>query len=439
MEKEVEKYYHNNRTEEVQDIIERMPTKFGFWVSVIVITIFILLFVFGWLIRYPDVVTGQITINANEAPVKLVANSYGKLQLYGINSMDDVKENQVIASLQNPAELNSILKLDSALKRFDPNSNDFSFLMSNLPKTLTFGEINAKYAVFLNSINEFNNYNVDKLYDKQAQNLSKLIDEQKTAIQTSLKRIEMSKSNLSSMAKFYKRDSILLAKKVISESEFDKTEMSYTNSKDAYQGTVASLLNNKQQAQQTEGKLKETIIQKSEKQKELRIAVIATYNDLVDNIKSWEMKYVFRAPFAGKIQFLKFWTQNQFVQSGEPVFSVVPQMKTAIGQVSIPTFGAGKVKKGQEVIVKLENFPYTEYGSIKGFVNSVSIATNSTKTEKGEVENYMVTVNFPNQLKTNYGSKLDVKLDAKGVAEIITKDRRLIERFFDNLKYAVNK
>lgn len=439
MDKEIQKYKGNDRTEEVQDIIERMPTRFGFWVTLIVIALFILLFVFGWFIRYPDVVSGQININATEAPVKLVANSYGKLKLNGLKSMSEVKENQVIAYLHNPADLNSILKLDSILKSFNPNSNDLTILIEQLPRDLTFGEINAKYAVFLNSVNELNNYNVDKLFDKQSQNLASLLREQKNAISTSLNRIDMSSRNLASMKKFYRRDSTLFSKRVISESELDKTEISYTTSKDTYQGAVSALINSKQQAQQTEGKLKEIAIQKSEKQKELRIAVIATYNDLVDNIKSWELKYVFRAPFAGKVQFLKFWVDNQFIQSGEQVFTVVPKMNKAYGEVSVPTVGAGKVKIGQEVIVKLDNFPYHEYGSIKGFVNSISLSTNTTKTDKGDVENYMVTVNFPEQLKTNYGAKLDVKLDAKGSAEIITNDRRLIERFFDNLKYAVKK
>jgi predicted HNH restriction endonuclease len=438
MDKEIQKY-NNKRTEEVQDIIERMPTKFGIWVSAIVLIIFILLFVFGWFIRYPDVVMGQVTINANEAPVKLIANAYGKLRLDRLKSMDEVKEGEIIACLQNPADLKNILKLDTALNQFNPNSNDFTVLMAKMPTNLTFGEINGKYAVFINSINELNNYNLDKLYDKQTQNLNGLLAQQNNAIGTSLKRIEMSSKNLAAMSKFYKRDSILFSKRVISEAELDKTEMSYTNNKDAYQGSVSSLISYKQQAQQTEGKIKEIAIEKSEKLKELRIAVIATYNDLVDNIKSWELKYVFKAPFDGRIQFLKFWVENQFVQSGEPVFTIIPKMKTAMGQVSIPTFGAGKVKVGQEAIVKLENFPYTEYGSIKGIVSSISLSTNATKTDKGEVESYMVTLNFPNQLRTNYGAILDAKLDAKGTAEIITKDRRLIERFFDNLRYVVRK
>ncbi|MEJ5994052.1 hypothetical protein WG904_06410 [Pedobacter sp. Du54] len=72
-------------------------------------------------------------------------------------------------------------------------------------------------------------------------------------------------------------------------------------------------------------------------------------------------------------------------------------------------------------------------------MKTIYLSTNTIKTEKGDVENFMVTVNFPNQLKTNYGPKLDVKLDTKGSAEIVTNDRRLIERFFDNLKYAVKK
>lgn len=39
------------------------------------------------------------------------------------------------------------------------------------------------------------------------------------------------------------------------------------------------------------------------------------------------------------------------------------------------------------------------------------------------------------RLKVNYGSQLDAKFEIKGLAEIITKNKKLIERLFDNLKY----
>jgi len=60
----------------------------------------------------------------------------------------------------------------------------------------------------------------------------------------------------------------------------------------------------------------------------------SSYNDLTDNIKTWDQKYVFRTPFSGKVQFLKFYAENQFVSSGEQVFRIVPE-------------------EGQVVIVKL--------------------------------------------------------------------------------------
>ncbi|MFD2148733.1 hypothetical protein [Mucilaginibacter antarcticus] len=91
------------------------------------------------------------------------------------------------------------------------------------------------------------------------------------------------------------------------------------------------------------------------------------------------------------------------------------------------------------MIIKLDNYPYREYGSIKGKVLSISLTTNTVKTEKGEAETYLVNVDLPDELKTNYGSKLDFKYEIKGTGEIITRDRKLIERLFDNMKYSVNK
>lgn len=427
------------RTEEVQHIIDRMPTRFGFWVSAIVVFLFILLFVFGWLVRYPDVIKGQININANSAPLRLIASFNGKLKLNGIKSMDEVNEGQVLAYIENPTNPTSVIYIDSLLKLFNPNTDKILDIRKELPHNFSLGELNAKYYAFVNSLQDFINYKEDKLLDKQAQNFLVLLNEQRNSISTANKRVEMAKNSLIYVHKFYSRDSSLFTKKVISESELDKTQMSYLSSKDGLQNAINNLINAKQAAQQTESKIQELGIQKPEKEKGLQIALISAYNDLVDNIKSWQQKYVFKAPFNGKVQFLKFYNENQFVQAGEQVFTIVPAAEKAFGQLVLPAQGSGKIRPGQEVIVKLDNYPYLEYGSITGRIKSISLTTNTTKTEKADVETYMVLVDFPHQLNTNYGTKLDFKAEAKGSAEIITNDRRLIQRLFDNLKYIMRK
>lgn len=429
----------NQRSEEVQHIINRMPTRFGFWVSSIVLLLFILMFVFGWLVRYPDIVTGQISVNTNNSPLKLVANSNGKLKLNKLGSMSDVREGQILAHIENPTNPESVLYIDSLLKIYNPNHDDILKIRQKLPSNISLGELNVKYYTFANALREFSNYKEDRLLDKQTGSYSALLNEQKNAINTANKRVEMAKNSLNYVSKFYTRDSLLFSKKVISESELDKAQMGYFSSKDALQNAISNLINAKQAAQQTESKIQELGIQKPEKEKELQIALISAYNELEDNIKNWEQRYVFKAPFGGKVQFLKFYNENQFVQAGEQVFTIVPKEERAFGQVVLLAQGSGKIKPGQEVIIKLDNYPYLEYGSLTGRVKSISLTTNTTKTEKSEVDTYMILVDFPNQLKTNYGRELEFKAELKGTAEIITNDRRLIQRLFDNLKYNLKK
>lgn len=76
-----------------------------------------------------------------------------------------------------------------------------------------------------------------------------------------------------------------------------------------------------------------------------------------------------------------------------------------------------------------------EYGYIKAKVTNIALVSSPLNTGNAVVDTYLVTLSFPEGFLTNYGSLLKFKYEAKGTAEIITKDRRLIERFFDNLKY----
>ncbi|WP_025146283.1 HlyD family secretion protein [Pedobacter jeongneungensis] len=431
--------FQNHRTEEVQNIIERMPTRFSFIVSLIIGLIFFLLITFGYLIRYPDVVKGQINVSSQSAPLKLVANISGKLKLGKLKSMASVKAGDLIAYIDNSADAKTVLHIDSLMGNFNPNDENLSHFKKTLPINLSLGELNARYYEFTNSLQELLNYQEDRLLEKGENNYQMLLTEQKKAITSALEKVSLSSSSMEFIHKSYNRDSILFHKKVISESEFDKSKLNYLSSRDGYQNALNSMINAKQAYQQTLGKLQEIKIQKPEKQKALMISLISSYNNLDDGIKSWIEKYTFRAPFDGKLQFQKFYADNQFIQSGDPIITIVPENQSFIGQVIVPSLGSGKIKKGQEVIVKLDAFPYMEYGSITGRVTAIAFASSSIHIDKTETESYMILVNFPNQMKTNYGSQLNFKAETKGTAEIVTNNRRLIERLFDNLRYALRK
>ena len=110
------------------------------------------------------------------------------------------------------------------------------------------------------------------------------------------------------------------------------------------------------------------------------------------------------------------------------IFTVVPlQQNTPKGKAMLPVQGAGKVKTGQRVNVRIKNFPDQEFGYLTGKVESIS----SVPTVEGF---YVVEITFPDGMKTNYGKTLPITQQILGSGDIITDDLRLIERFFMPVK-----
>lgn len=430
-----EKFKNAERTEEVQTIIDRMPANFGIRITIILAFFISTLSVLGWVIRYPDIVSGQVNINADNVPIKLVANMSGKLWINNFNSKDQVLIDEYIGIIQNTAKLEDVIKIKKIITEFNINSLHASKSKIEFPKSVSLGELSEKYFAFLNAYKQYINFYNDNLLSKQKEILEKLLIEQENVLCTSGDKLKICVENLRLSGKFFRRDSSLFRGKVLAEADFDRTVLSYLTSKDNYLTQINNITTIREQIQETGNKIQQNEIQKREQQKQTDQDLAAAYAALMDNFKLWEQKYVFKAPINGQVQFLNFLTNDQFIQQGDAVFTIVPKRKKTVGQMMLPATGAGKVKVGQKVIIKLENYPYLEYGTVAGIVSSISLTTNTYKTDKGIVETYLINVTLPDDLKTNYGSNLDFQFEIKGTGEIITKKRRLVERLFDNLKY----
>lgn len=93
---------------------------------------------------------------------------------------------------------------------------------------------------------------------------------------------------------------------------------------------------------------------------------------------------------------------------------------TFIGCVQLKMNVSGKVQVGQRVNLKFSNYPYMEYGVVKGVVGKISSVPNG--------DTYALEVNLPGQMVSTFGKKFEFQQELKGTAEIITEDRRLLNR-----------
>jgi HlyD family secretion protein len=173
-------------------------------------------------------------------------------------------------------------------------------------------------------------------------------------------------------------------------------------------------------------------LQQTERESVLQQNYRTGAEQLMNAIHGWELNYCLTAPIDGKVTFTKYWSENQYVQAGETVCTVVPSEKESlIGKALLPIQRSGKVQEGQRVIIRFANFPDQEFGVVNGTVKSISLVP----TEN----NYQVEIALPEGLMTNYRKTLPVSYEMKASADIVTEDLRLIERFFMPLKRVIKE
>lgn len=100
------------------------------------------------------------------------------------------------------------------------------------------------------------------------------------------------------------------------------------------------------------------------------------------------------------------------------------------GKIQVPLHGSGKIKKGQDVLITCDAFPYLEYGYIEGKVESISMIPDNNF--------YTVDVRFPQQLRFTSGEMVDFNGEIHEVAKVITEKRSVISRLISPIYYLLD-
>lgn len=420
------------RSEEVQTIIDRMPTRGATYAILLTTLLIIIILVLGFIIKYPDSVDGQISITAHLAPVRLVANSSGKLHLLCDNK-SSVLEGQIIGYIDNEANYKDILYIDSLLNLYNhQDMEDFSTRTG-----LILGGASSSFNAFCIAHSQYYRALHSDVYKTMCNSLQQQNEINYEIIENLNKELLLKKKKLNIEKERLTKDSILYKSKAISEQEYQRQESSFYDLQAAYKELHSGKLSYMAQIKRNEQQIQQYLLQEQETLDKLREELSVSKSQLSNTIHAWKKQYLQISPINGQMEFLGFWRENYFVQNGQELFSILPDHNEIIGEMIVPSYGIGKVKVGQTANVKVNNYPYMEYGLIKGKVSSISRLTNKIKTPsatQAESSVYRILITFPNGLRTNFDKTLDLDFESQGTSEIITRPKRLIERLFDNLK-----
>ena len=407
------------RSEEVQEILTRVPNWMIRWGSVVILLILLSLFFVSWVVKYPDVITTQIIITTNIPPEKLVAKVSGKIEALLVNDRTLVSRNMPLAVIENSANYEAVFLLKSIVDTINIDKNKFPFKKL---KSAQLGEIESFYAIFQKEsiADELNTnlkpYKVEGMAQSyeaiQLKERLNLLESQKNNNQSEL---VLQKSDLERYEGLYKKG-------IIAAQELEKHKLNYLQVDRNYKSLLSTISQLKSSLNELNKNSKTTQINENKENINLERNVIQAFYGLKKAIKDWELNYVLRSSVDGKVSFLQLWSANQNVEAGATIFVVIPSKENGyIGKVKAPAQNSGKIQIGQNVNIRLANYPDSEFGIIKGVIKAISL----TPDKDG---NLLINVSLPKGLETSYKKQIVFQQEMCGTADIVTEDLRLIER-----------
>ncbi|GAB4494112.1 MAG: HlyD family efflux transporter periplasmic adaptor subunit [Saprospiraceae bacterium] len=420
--------YVELRSEDVQEILGTPPHWLVRWGTAIVLVGFGLMLCAAWFIRYPDVVEGKVVITTVIPPVDVVARASGRVRLL-VPDKKLVQENELLAVLQSTADYNDVLNLEMAVDAWQ--RSDLDSLKSLIPeRNLTLGDIQADYVDFVQNLENFQlgksgrstvtTSNINSIKQQIAQLEQSIAYEER-----GLKRVN---DQLKIAEELYEKQKELYEQGITSRVDFEEERTKLANlerQRDLYEDNI---LRKRSEIINLRKGITEQSISQTENTSETSSRLLGSLNTLRSSINKWKQTYLITSPIVGRVSLVA--TEKKFVKEGEPILTIVPQQSKAIvGRVMLPVEVSGKVKKEQRVIIKLDSYPYQEYGVMRGFVLDKSLVPRDNQ--------YVITVSVPtnenNNLKTSYDREIIFEQQLQGKVEIITEDKGFITRITEHI------
>ncbi|MFY9591041.1 MAG: HlyD family efflux transporter periplasmic adaptor subunit [Bacteroidales bacterium] len=414
------------RSEEYQEVLGATPN----WILrsgiTIILLVIIILLIGSWFFKYPDVLNSRVVILTENPPVQLKAYASGKLTHIFYSENQDVQQDSVVAVIENTANLNDIFLISIMLDTL----SDIRYFPENID--LKLGELQQSWSGLVRIISSYRNFIEIDYYEQKNKSLTSQINYYNKYYSGLLNQVKiMDKENSLALVQF-ERDKSLYNDNVIAKIDFEKSEQTYLQQKRNYESSKTSLINTQMQINQLYQQILDNNIQKTNELKTYEIQIEEALQGFKSQLAKWKQSYLIISPIDGRVSFNKVWFENQSVSAGDLIVTIIPKNEMRIiGKADIPSTGVGKVKPGQTVNIKLDNYPYMEFGMLKAKVKNISLVP--ITTEQGIFYSAEIELN-DSILKTNYNKIIPFSQNMTGTAEIITDDLRLLERFLNPLR-----
>ena len=412
-------------SDEMNDYISNRPG----WIirkgnSIFLFVLFILI-AMAWLVKYPDRINTSMRIMAVNSPKLLIARTDGKIEQLLVKNDQEVQAGQYIAFLQSTASHEQVLQLFDWVTKTElaiKNGHLENLRTYPLPAFNTLGEMQSFYQDFELIFKETVKTLPAEFYQKKKQVLEKDLADICKIQKIVAKQKALTEEDYNIQEADYKAREPLAKEKVIAPLEFKQEKSKLLNKQQSIEQFSSQLVNNDLSLH---GKEKE-ILELQKQVDDQRQKYIAALFTLKSKLMDWIQHYIVSASVSGKLSYIGFLQEKQHIQVNEELFYIVSDSTRFYGEINSVSKGLGKIRPGQRVIVKVNSYPSNEFGHLSGMISYIPSTIKSDSS-------LLIKVDFPNGLTTSYGKQLVFKSNMNASADIITSNKRLLKRIFQQV------
>jgi multidrug efflux pump subunit AcrA (membrane-fusion protein) len=416
----------DTRSEEVTEIIGKMPH----WIIRRGVTIIGLLCVIilagAYFFKYPDLILAKVTISSGNPPVKLVARNSLPIQQIFVKNDQTVKTNEVLCVFSNAARYDDVMLIATLTGKMDTSLDIKNFVQSiTFPTELQLGDLQSNYVELFQAVQNLKFFWQHNAYDATIGRLSQQVSysSQLQAEQNSKQHLQQ--KQLAIQQRQFAADSSLLNAKVISRVEYEESQKRMLDQQMNSGNNRTVLLQSKLQESEYAKNIALTTLQKQSEANDLLQKAKDAIHRFQGAFAQWEQNYVLKSPTAGKVSFFNIWKENQFVTAGEGIMMIIPPTRDFVVRGIAGMDRYGKIKTGQKALLKLQAYPYEEYGMLEAQLTKRSVVAMDN--------HYAIEMKLKRGLVTNAGKTIPANPVLEAEAEIITEDKSVLERLFEKM------
>ncbi|NME66790.1 HlyD family efflux transporter periplasmic adaptor subunit [Flammeovirga aprica] len=412
---------------ESNDLMDTKPfwiVKYGnmfygvFFLSMLILSAFV---------KYPEVILSEMLFISDNPPVKYLSKTDGIIDrlLYKNNSY--VEKDKLIAIIGTNVNYKHILGLERILLNDNYDSLKLFDEVNLGSLQMPFNELKMAYA----------KANIPStIQDKLHLNALKIkqYEDRNTILKT---QYDLKQKDYLDLERKVGIDSNLYLKDFISYNEFQETKSNLRVAEISLLGLDESMNTNNLNITSIKN---ENILLEEEyeiKLKQLNIDLKNYTSQLISRILDWKKEHLLVSDkINGTVTYAKELKEYSPVKKGELLFYISNDTlkEELYGTSKIAIINSGKLEQYQTVNIKLRNYPYHEYGILKGEIVSIS---DYPILYNGEYY-YDIKIGLPNSLVTTYGIQLPFISNMIADIEIVTEDYSFLERFFNPIKNIYN-